>query len=88
MRHWQPCRVCGKEHTNPQSSSICPGCGAAEAAASRNAWEMRNRGAYTDADRFRDPVDVALEQLSNLIGDDQAEAVKALVEAMIEDVRR
>lgn len=26
-RHWQPCRVCGAEHTNPASSSICSPCG-------------------------------------------------------------
>lgn len=29
-RHWQPCRVCGKDHTNPSSSSICQSCGEAE----------------------------------------------------------
>lgn len=32
MRHWQPCRVCGRRHTNPASSSICPECGTAERA--------------------------------------------------------
>lgn len=26
-RTYQPCRVCGREHTNPLSSSICPDCG-------------------------------------------------------------
>lgn len=30
-RHWFPCRVCGKTHENPRSSSICPSCGQAEA---------------------------------------------------------
>lgn len=25
-----PCRVCGYQHTNPRSSSICPECGAKE----------------------------------------------------------
>lgn len=80
-RHWQPCRVCGKEHTNPQSSSICPTCGAAEAAA-------RNTDAYTDADCFRDPVDMAFEELRDRIGYGGADAVKALVAAMIEDARR
>lgn len=80
MRHWQPCRVCGKEHTNPQSSSICPTCGAAEAAA-------RNADAYTDADRFRDPVDVAFEELQDRIGS-HADAVKALIAAMIEEDKR
>lgn len=29
-RHWSPCRVCGVEHTNPMSSSICSACGADE----------------------------------------------------------
>lgn len=80
-RHWQPCRVCGESHTNPQSSSICPTCGAAEAAA-------RNADAYTDADRFRDPVDVACEELAKLVGEDSADAVKALIAVMIEEASR
>lgn len=29
-RHWAPCRVCGAEHTNPMSSSICAPCGMKE----------------------------------------------------------
>lgn len=29
-RNWFPCRVCGKEHTNPMSSSICQPCGEKE----------------------------------------------------------
>ena len=30
-RTYRPCRVCGAEHDNPMSSSICPTCGYAEA---------------------------------------------------------
>lgn len=26
-RNWEPCRVCGRSHTNPHSSSICNPCG-------------------------------------------------------------
>jgi hypothetical protein len=80
-RNWQPCRVCGKDHTNPSSSSICPVCGAAEAAA-------RNADAYTDSDRFISPVTNALNDLAAIVGEDSADAVKALIEAMIEDERR
>jgi hypothetical protein len=29
-RTYRPCRVCGAEHDNPMSSSICPTCGYAE----------------------------------------------------------
>ena len=36
-RHWSPCRVCGEEHTNPMSSSICPPCGIAESEANERA---------------------------------------------------
>lgn len=36
-RNWFPCRVCGAEHTNPMSSSICSPCGAAEREASERA---------------------------------------------------
>lgn len=32
-RNWWPCRVCGAEHTNPMSSSICSPCGQAESEA-------------------------------------------------------
>lgn len=26
-RDWSPCRVCGADHNNPMSSSICSPCG-------------------------------------------------------------
>lgn len=29
-RNWWPCRVCGKNHKNPSSSSICAPCGQIE----------------------------------------------------------
>ena len=29
-RHWFACRVCGKDHKNPMSSSICTSCGIIE----------------------------------------------------------
>ena len=68
-RYWTPCRVCGKDHTNPRSSSICPSCGVIEAA--ENA--ARNADAYTDHDRFRGP-DVAdkLEELFSEAGGREA----------------
>lgn len=28
--NWMPCRVCGAQHTNPMSSSVCSPCGKAE----------------------------------------------------------
>ena len=76
-RNWQPCRVCGDDHTNPQSSSICPACGAVEAAA-------RNADAYTDADRFRGPnVAEKLEELFSDAGGREAfeEWLAAFVDA-------
>lgn len=36
-RNWWPCRVCGSEHTNPMSSSICSPCGRAESEANEQA---------------------------------------------------
>lgn len=34
-RNHIPCRVCGRSHKNPASSSICPDCGAAERLANK-----------------------------------------------------
>lgn len=31
-RHWTPCYVCGAEHKNPMSSSLCSPCGQAKRA--------------------------------------------------------
>ena len=42
-RNWSPCRVCGEEHTNPASSSICAECGAAERAARLEAEHEEQR---------------------------------------------
>jgi ribosomal protein L37E len=38
-RRHVPCRVCGKQHTNPASSSICNECGPAYALANRELKE-------------------------------------------------
>ena len=35
-RAHRPCRVCGAEHTNPMSSSICPPCGYTESVVAMN----------------------------------------------------
>lgn len=44
-RNWWPCRVCGAEHNNPMSSSICAACGASES--NRREQEQRaEREAY------------------------------------------
>lgn len=42
-RDWMPCRSCGKNHTNPSSSSICPDCGAREREAGQRAREKSER---------------------------------------------
>jgi hypothetical protein len=47
-RNWFPCRVCGAEHTNPASSSICAECGAAERAARLEA-EHEERRAFEES---------------------------------------
>lgn len=47
-RNWFPCRVCGVEHTNPASSSICAECGAAERAARLDA-EYEEQRAYEES---------------------------------------
>jgi ribosomal protein L37E len=47
-RHWSPCRVCGVEHTNPISSSICSACGAEERA-ERERAEWMERQAYEES---------------------------------------
>lgn len=39
MRTFVPCRRCGATHTNPQSSSLCPGCGVIESEENRIARE-------------------------------------------------
>lgn len=44
-RNWWPCRVCGAEHKNPMSSSLCEACGAAERA-QREDTERTEREAY------------------------------------------
>lgn len=42
-----PCRVCGEEHTNPASSSICRPCGMKER--ERREWEeLAERNAYEE----------------------------------------
>lgn len=46
-RFWQPCRVCGGEHENPMSSSICTLCGA------RERWERDALEAKWDAEEVR-----------------------------------
>lgn len=38
-RNWRPCRVCGAEHCNPLSSSICSECGAKES--ENSAWAAK-----------------------------------------------
>ena len=38
-RRYVPCWICGKEHTNPASSSTCDECGAAYALKNRIAKE-------------------------------------------------
>lgn len=49
-RNWWPCRVCGAEHHNPMSSSLCAPCGVATRDA-REAEESAEREAY-DASPF------------------------------------
>lgn len=52
-RHWTPCRVCGKEHKNPQSSSICLPCGIAESQENaRRAREEREAYEATPLGQF------------------------------------
>ncbi len=44
-RSWTPCRVCGGDHKNPMSSSICSTCGEAERN-DRVTTEEENRASY------------------------------------------
>lgn len=55
-RNHQPCRVCGAEHQNPMSSSICSPCGAAERAA-RETSAQAEREAAEQAERRQQRVD-------------------------------
>ncbi len=47
-RNWQPCRVCGRAHHNPSSSSICEYCGALEREAATKLLE-EERQAYEES---------------------------------------
>ena len=40
-RHYEPCRECGAQHTNPASSSICNDCGPAYAAKNQSEKEQQ-----------------------------------------------
>lgn len=73
---WCPCRVCGADHNNPRSSSICPSCGAAESAANKQAQLIAEREfeaspfgqfmSLSENDRWREVFDClkALESAS------------------------
>lgn len=81
-RYWAPCRVCGAEHTNPMSSSICSTCGAEE----RDARERAERLAHQAEDekwRYLPASYRAMDDLERAIGSEQAEKVKSLIDAMI-----
>lgn len=76
MRNYQPCRVCGAEHTNPSSSSICPACGASE----RRAAALKRIEKSLLADH---QMESAMRALRLSIGADNADAVKNLIEVML-----
>lgn len=83
-RNWLPCRVCGSDHTNPQSSGICPACGAAASAAA--AAEAAARA--EEEDRYM-PTEYKLEKrLAELTGYDAARLVAELTEALIYEAQR
>lgn len=60
-RNWWPCRVCGAQHTNPQSSSICPECGIKE----------RNRNLELEQERLKNRNGDPFERFMDLPEEDR-----------------
>lgn len=84
-RNWSPCRECGNNHKNPQSSDICISCGKKERAARIEREERHARERDCEHGYFREScphceLEEAYEENAKLRGQ-TSELEQALLQA-------